>query len=82
MAHLILADITASISELKSNPIATVASGEGSAVAILSRNEPAFYCIPAKTYEALLERLEDLELNKIADSRKGQPTIKVSIDDL
>jgi len=29
-----------------------------------------------------LERLEDLELNKIADSRKGQPTIKVSIDDL
>ncbi len=82
MAHLILADITASISELKRNPIATVASGEGSAVAILNRNEPAFYCIPAKTYEALLERLEDLELNKIADSRKGQPTIKVSIDDL
>jgi hypothetical protein len=30
----------------------------------------------------LLERLEDLELNKIADSRKGQPAIKVSIDDL
>ncbi|MFY9136456.1 hypothetical protein [Zwartia sp.] len=48
MAHLILADITASISELKRNPIATVASGEGSAVAILNRNEPAFYCIPAK----------------------------------
>jgi antitoxin StbD len=82
MAHLILADITASISELKRNPIATVASGEGSAVATLNRNEPAFYCIPAKTYEALLERLEDLELNKIADSRKGQPAIKVSIDDL
>jgi len=82
MAYLILADITASISELKRNPIATVASGEGSVVAILNRNEPAFYCIPAKTYEALLEKLEDLELNKIADSRKGQPAIKVSIDDL
>jgi antitoxin StbD len=82
MAYLNLAYITASISELKRNPIATVASGEGLAVAILNRNEPAFYCIPAKTYEALLERLEDLELNKIADSRKGQPTIKVSIDDL
>lgn len=77
-----MAKITASISEFKRNPIATVASGDGSAVAILNRNEPAFYCIPAKTYEALLERIEDLELNNIADSRKGQPTIKVSIDDL
>jgi antitoxin StbD len=38
MAHLILAEITASISELKRNPIATVASGEGSVVAIHNRN--------------------------------------------
>jgi len=82
MAHLILAEITASISELKRNPIATVASGEGSVVAIHNRNELAFYCIPAKTYEALIERIEYLDLNKFADSRKGQPTIKVSINDL
>jgi len=31
-------------------------------VAILNRNEPAFYCVPAKAYEAMLERIEDLEL--------------------
>jgi antitoxin StbD len=27
--------------------MATVAAGEGMAVAVLNRNEPAFYCVPA-----------------------------------
>ena len=29
MSHLILAEITASVSELKKNPMGTVAAGEG-----------------------------------------------------
>lgn len=82
MAHVILAETTASVSELKKNPMGTVAAGEGFPVAILNRNEPAFYCIPAKAYEALLNRLEDLELNAIADARQDQAEIEVSLDDL
>lgn len=82
MAHVILSTISASVTELKKNPMDTVAAGEGFAVAILNRNEPVFYCVPAKAYEALMERLEDLELNAIAESRKGQKTIRVSPDDL
>ena len=82
MAHILLAETTASVSELKRNPMGTVAAGEGFPVAILNRNEPAFYCIPAKTYEALLNRLEDLELNAIADARQGQTEVEVSLDDL
>ena len=56
--------------------------GEGFPVAILNRNEPAFYCVPAATFEALMERLEDLELNALADSRAGQPRIEVTLDAL
>jgi antitoxin StbD len=82
MTHLILAETAASVSELKKNPMGTVAAGDGLAVAILNRNEPAFYCVPAKAYEALLERLEDLELNAIADARKEQAVIKVNLDEL
>ena len=84
MAHHILADTAASVSELKRNPMATVAAGEGAPVAILNRNEPAFYCIPARAYEALMERLEDLELNAIADARlrDGKVPVKVSLDEL
>lgn len=82
MAHQILAATSASVSELKKNPMGTVAAGEGFPVAILNRNEPAFYCVPAKTYEAMLERLEDLELNAVADAREGQGVHKVLLDDL
>lgn len=84
MAHTILATTTASISELKRNPMATVAAGEGLAVAILNRNEPTFYCVPAAAYEALIERLENLELDALADARlaAGEAPIKVSLDDL
>ena len=82
MANLVLARMTASVSELKRNPMGTVAAGEGAPVAILNHNQPAFYCVPAKAYAALLERLEDAELNAIADARKGEPFVKVLLDDL
>lgn len=82
MVNSIHATTAASISELKRNPMGTVAAGEGLPVVILNRNEPAFYCVPAKAYEALLERLEDLELNALADARQGQPIYKVTLDEL
>lgn len=82
MPHLILAETTASVSELKRNPMGTVAAGEGFPVAILNRNEPAFYCVPAKAYEALMDRLEDIELNAIADARQGQAVHKLKLDEL
>lgn len=82
MVHHIHAATSASVSELKKNPMGTVAAGEGFPVAILNRNEPAFYCVPAKAYAVMLQRLEDLELNAIADAREGQTVHKVTLDDL
>ncbi len=82
MAHQILSQTAASITELKRNPMGTVATGEGAPVAILNRNEPAFYCVPAKAFEDMMERLEDLELNAIADARAGQKRVKVTLDAL
>ena len=82
MSNLILAETTASVSELKKNPMGTVAAGEGFPVAILNRNAPVFYCVPAKAYEALMNKLEDMELNAVADARKGQRVIKLKLDEL
>lgn len=82
MSNLILTEMTASVSELKRNPMGTVAAGEGFPIAILNRNAPAFYCVPAKAYEALMERIDDLELNALADTRLDQPVIKVNLNDL
>ncbi|MGP4690142.1 type II toxin-antitoxin system Phd/YefM family antitoxin [Agrobacterium cavarae] len=82
MAHVVLAEMTASVSELKKNPMGTVAAGEGAAVAILNRNEPAFYCVPAKVYEAMMERLDDIELNRLADARADDKVIRVKLSEL
>ena len=82
MTHQILAQTAASISELKRNPMGTVAAGDGFPVAILNRNEPAFYCVPARAFEAMLERLEDMELNALADARMNQKKYRVTLDEL
>ncbi len=82
MVHTVLADVTTSISELKKNPMAVVEQGEGFPVAVLNRNQPAFYCVPAEAYEALMDKLEDVELRAIVEERKGQKEIAVDIDEL
>lgn len=82
MAHRIHTAIAASVSELRKNPMATVAAGEGCPVAILNRKEPAFYCVPAKAFEAMLERLDDFELQATADTRADQAIHKVALDEL
>lgn len=82
MPYIVLAEVTASVSELKRNPMATVAAGDGFPVAILNRNEPAFYCVPARAFEAMMDRLEDIELNAVADARSGEKRIGVTLDEL
>lgn len=84
MAHRVLTETAVSISEHQKNPMATVAAGEGMAVAVLNRNEPAFYCVPAKTYEERMDLVEDLELGRMADARlaDGQEPLRVGLDSL
>lgn len=80
--HPILADVSAGISELKKNPMSVIEQGEGMPVAILNRNEPVFYAVPADVYEELMDKLEDVELAAIVRARLDQPEIEVSLDDL
>lgn len=82
MLTALLADHGVSISALKKNPSAVIAAAEGAAVAILNRNTPAAYLIPAAAYEALLEALDDIELVRIVREREGEIGVEVSIDDL
>jgi len=38
--------------------------------------------VPARAFEAMLDALEDIELNAIADASAGEPVIKIGLDDL
>lgn len=80
----VLADFSVSISELKKNPSALLSQASGSPIAVLNHNKPAAYLIPAETYEALMDMLEDLELAKLVEARRGDKdqAIAVSLDDL
>jgi len=68
--------------ELKKNPMLTVVAREGFSMVISNRSESVIYCLPVRDCAALIDYLEDLELNAIVDSRKGQATVRVSLDDL
>jgi len=71
MGHRIYTDCTASIGELRANPVRLVREADGPVV-ILSRNKPAFYCVPAEDYEVMMRRLEDFELAEIARERLAE----------
>lgn len=82
--HQVLADFSVSISELKKNPSALLAQASGSPIAVLNHNKPAAYLIPATTYEALMDMIDDYELAKLVDERRGDKdqAVPVSLDDL
>jgi len=82
MTYRILTEVSASISELKANPMKVVASGSGMPIAVLNHNEPAFYCVPAAAYEAMMELLDDVELLRIVKERMNEPATRASLDDL
>ena len=77
----IVAGKTASITDLKRNPMQIAEANEP--VAILNHNKPAFYCVPIQDWEAIQEYLDDLALLDIAKKRLKQgDRVKVSLDEL
>jgi antitoxin StbD len=71
-----------SITDLKKNPSSIIEEAEGAPVAVLNHNRPSAYLVPAETFEAMLEKLDDLEIAKIVKERKKEKTIKVSLNEL
>jgi len=78
----LLAKSSVSITDLKKNPSAIIAEAEGAPVAILNHNRPSAYLVPADTFEAMLEKIDDLEIAKIVKERKLEKTIKISLNEL
>jgi antitoxin StbD len=82
MVEPLLADASISISDFKKNPSAAIAAAEGFPLAILNRNRPAAYLIPAEAGAELVERLEDVELAALVRRRAGETPVPASLDEL
>jgi antitoxin StbD len=78
----ILAKSSVSITDLKKNPSAIIKEAEGAPVAILNHNRPSAYIVPADTFEAMMEKLDDLEIARIIRERKKEKAIRVPLNEL
>ncbi|OOG85675.1 MULTISPECIES: type II toxin-antitoxin system Phd/YefM family antitoxin [Pseudomonas] len=80
----ILADVAVSVSELKKNPSAVLSGANGLPVAVLNHNRVMGYMVPANVYEAMVERLDELELVHLVKARldASETPVRVSLDDL
>lgn len=82
MTNLLYARYTASITEFKANPMVVANSGFGEPIAILNRNQVAFYCVPNAWMERFVDLIEDVQLNELAQEALSEPTVKVDIKSL
>jgi len=59
---VVLAETSIGITELKKNPSAVIRDAGADTVVILHHNKPSAYLVPARSYEALMDVLDDLQL--------------------
>ncbi|MDF1874234.1 type II toxin-antitoxin system Phd/YefM family antitoxin [Sulfurimonas sp. SAG-AH-194-I05] len=81
----ILANYTASITELKKSPTQLLKDAGDEAVAILNHNVASAYLVPSSLYEKMINTIDDYHLSKIVDERlnyKEEDLIEVSLDEL
>lgn len=84
----LFAETSIGITDLKKNPSAVIRDAGQSAVVVLHHNKPSAYLVPAKTYEAMMDILDDLQLAPLVAERLAaweddpDQAIEVSIEQL
>lgn len=84
----VLAETSIGITELKKNPSAVIRDAGTQTIVVLHHNKPSAYLVPASTYEALMDLLDDLELIPVVQQRIAswqadpEKVVEVSRDEL
>ena len=81
----ILANYTASITELKKSPTQLLKDAGDEAIAILNQNVASAYLVPASLYEKMMEVMDDYYLSKELEERlkdNEKPVRVVELDEL
>jgi len=80
MMDTIYADYSISMSEFKKNPAQVLRSAGEKPVAVLNHNRPAFYMVTPKLFEALVEKLVDLDLVELVRQRLERKDTAIEVD--
>ena len=80
----ILANYTASITELKKSPTKLLEDAGNEPIAILNHNSPSAYLVPSEYFEKMMDIIDDYHLAQEVAERlnDGEKPIRVNIDDL
>ncbi|MEA3492278.1 MAG: type II toxin-antitoxin system prevent-host-death family antitoxin [Campylobacterota bacterium] len=81
----ILANYTASITELKKSPTKLLEEVGNEPIAILNHNSPSAYLVPSAYFEKLMDMVDDYHLAQEVEERldyKEDELIEVDIDEL
>lgn len=84
----LLAETSIGITELKKNPSAVIREAGTETVVVLHHNKPSAYLVPAASYEALMDVLEDLQLGPLVQQRiqawqaNPENVIEIGLDEL
>jgi len=76
------AALSVSVTELKRNFAAVLATAEDAPVVVLNHNKPEAYLLSARHYESLISALEDMEDTRLVEERRNGPFVEVTLDEL
>lgn len=71
-----------SITDLKHSPGTVLELADSAPVAVLNRNRPATHLLSAAAYEAVLDRLDDVDLAEIIKARHNDPVVEINLGNL
>ena len=80
----ILANYTASITELKKSPTQILEQAGNEAVAILNHNVASAYLVPSALYEKMMDVIDDYYLAQEVEEalKSNEKPIRVELDDI
>ncbi len=82
--NTIFTKLTTTISEFKKNPNEVVKKAKNKPFAVLTNNKASFYVLSPEYYDALLEKIWELEITPEIKKRLAskEPSIRVTLEEL
>jgi antitoxin StbD len=71
-----------SIDQFSKNPMKAVEVFSGSALCVTQNGKPAFNCVMPNDFEAMMELLDDAELNARAQDREAGHFVDIDLNEL
>ena len=75
-------DLTISMSDFKKNPAKVLRDAGVQPVVVLNHNKPSAYLVPASSFEAMMDYMDDITLARLVKQRSAEPSVAVRLDEL